>query len=117
MSIDAADVHDFAMIAYIVLTLPWMLGSIALTSHRSSARYRKVVCGSFFGALPILIYLYIEHKVRRLPGAYSRYAIFEWSLIFLDIAFDGLAAIDFASIEIRVVDLGARDEKSRRYDA
>lgn len=44
--------------------------------------------------------------VLMLPTAYSVYAIFEWSLILLDIAFDSIAVLDLKRLEIRVLDLG-----------
>lgn len=43
--------------------------------------------------------------------AYSIYALFEWSLIFFDVAFDAVALVDLKRLEIRVVDLGARAEQ------
>jgi hypothetical protein len=39
-------------------------------------------------------------------AAYSVYALFEWSLILLDVAFDSVAVLDLKRLELRVVDLG-----------
>jgi hypothetical protein len=36
--------------------------------------------------------------------AYTIYAFFEWSLVLLDVAFDAVSALDFASFEIVVKD-------------
>lgn len=41
-----------------------------------------------------------------MPIAYTYYALFEWSLIFSDLAFDAVCMIDFEAFEIRVVDVG-----------
>jgi hypothetical protein len=59
-----------------------------------------------------MVYFYIQHKVinsrdtvpcrvlniyqvHRIPGAYSRYSIFEWGLIVFDILFDSLSEDEF----------------------
>ena len=104
-----------------VLTIPWMFGSIALAPARTgrAQRWRKAAATAFFGAIPPLIYLYIQHKVHRRAGAYSRYAYCEWLLIISDIAFDAATALDFATLEIHIVELavGDKGEKaaSQRY--
>jgi hypothetical protein len=40
-SSDDHDAHDFLMIAYIVINIPWMLGGIALTPKESIVARRK----------------------------------------------------------------------------
>lgn len=37
-------------------------------------------------------------------AAYTKYAFLEWSLIFLDVAFDTVTVLDFSSLEIVVRD-------------
>ena len=32
--------------------------------------------------------------------AYTNYAFFEWTLVFLDVAFDAVTAMDFADLEL-----------------
>jgi hypothetical protein len=39
-------------------------------------------------------------------AAYTTYAFFEWSLILFDVAFDAVTALDFATFEIVVRDVG-----------
>lgn len=57
------------MISYIVATLPWTLGCLALSPNNAKAvKYRKYLAGSFFGTLVPLIYFFIQHKVHRIPG-------------------------------------------------
>ena len=82
---------------------------------------RRTLGSSFFGALVPLVYYYLQHKQHRIAGgeqrvvllcalsksmaepdpidphepAYSIYALVEWSLIVLDVAFDSVAILDF----------------------
>ena len=68
-STDDHDWHDIFMISYIVATLPWTLGCIALSpSNGKAVRYRKYLAGSFFGTLVPLIYFFIQHKVHKIAG-------------------------------------------------
>lgn len=95
------------MISYLVATLPWTLGCIALSpkSHPKALKYRKILASSFFGTLVPLIYFFIQHKVHKIAGAYTIYAFFEWSLILLDVGFDACTALDFQSFELVVRDV------------
>ncbi|KAK7033044.1 protein cwh43 [Favolaschia claudopus] len=72
-SSDDGEVHDFFMISYLVLTIPWMWGCTTF---------------NFFLSLIPLVYFYLQHKLHRVPGAYTRYSFFEWGLIALDLMFD-----------------------------
>lgn len=99
-STDDHDTHDIFMIIYIVLTLPW---DILITKHSNFKRNKVLVTTTFFTVLVPMLYWYYQHQVLHIPGAYSIYAYFEWSLIFLDVLFDGLAYTDFKAISI---DLG-----------
>ncbi|CAG8578342.1 5886_t:CDS:10 [Ambispora leptoticha] len=100
-------IHDIAMITYVVLTLPWMLGCLAIAPpHNKQAQsYRRWLVFLFFGTLVPMIYFYIRHKSYAIPGAYTIYAFHEWSLIFYDLAFDAISLYDFNSFEIRIVDV------------
>ena len=61
--------HDIFMISYIVATLPWSLGCLALSPPNPKAiRYRKILAGVFFGNLVPLVYFFIQHKVHRIAG-------------------------------------------------
>lgn len=61
--------HDIFMISYLVATLPWTLGCIALSpNHRRAVKYRKYLAGAFFGTLIPLIYFFIQHKVHKVAG-------------------------------------------------
>jgi len=68
-STDDHDWHDIFMISYLVATLPWTLGCLALTPKNPTAlKFRKVFAGSFFATLVPLIYFFIQHKVHRVAG-------------------------------------------------
>lgn len=69
-STDDHDWHDIFMIAYLIFTLPWTLGCLALTpaSNVKAIKYRKIFASLFFGTLVPLIYYFIQHKVHRVAG-------------------------------------------------
>ncbi|KAK0384488.1 hypothetical protein NLU13_8574 [Sarocladium strictum] len=105
-STDNHDWHDILMISYIVATLPWTLGCIALSPPNPQAiKYRKLLAGLFFGTLVPLIYFFIQHKVHRVAGAYTTYAFFEWALILFDVGFDAVTTFDFDTFEVMVKDV------------
>ncbi|KAL5335726.1 Frag1/DRAM/Sfk1 family-domain-containing protein [Aspergillus crustosus] len=105
-STDDHDWHDIFMISYLVATLPWTIGCLALSpNNRRAFKYRKIMGGLFFGTLVPLIYYFIQHKVHKVPGAYTKYAFFEWSLILFDVGFDAVTALDFEAFEIVIRDV------------
>ncbi|KAB8343113.1 hypothetical protein FH972_022706 [Carpinus fangiana] len=105
-STDDHDWHDIFMISYLVATLPWTLGVLALSPPNPTAiTYRKIFGGAFFATLVPLVYFFIQHKVHRVAGAYTIYAFFEWALVLLDVAFDAVTALDFAGLELVVRDV------------
>lgn len=68
-STDDHDWHDIFMISYLVATLPWTLGCLALGRNNAKAvRYRKFLASCFFGTLVPLIYFFIQHKVHKVAG-------------------------------------------------
>ncbi|MCJ1382247.1 hypothetical protein MMC17_005360 [Xylographa soralifera] len=98
--------HDIFMISYLVATVPWTLGCLALSPNNAKALwYRKVFAGCFFGTLMPLIYFFVQHKVHKVAGAYTIYAFFEWALVLFDVSFDAVTAIDFENFEIVVKDV------------
>ncbi|CAK7210103.1 Protein cwh43 [Sporothrix bragantina] len=104
-STDNHDWHDIFMISYLVATIPWMFGCLALSPANPKAiQYRKYVAGAFFGTIIPLVYFFIQHKVHRVPGAYTIYAFFEWSLVLFDVAFDAVTVFDFDTFELVVKD-------------
>ncbi|KAJ6607371.1 Frag1/DRAM/Sfk1 family-domain-containing protein [Mycena sp. CBHHK59/15] len=111
-SSDDHDVHDFCMIFYMVSNIPWMLGGIVCAPIQTR-RKRVVVASVFFLSLIPLVYFYFQHKVHRIPGAYSRYSLFEWGLIIFDILYDSLAEDEFicANLQISVGDGTASAQK------
>ncbi|KAF9429601.1 hypothetical protein BGZ76_001177 [Entomortierella beljakovae] len=113
-SSDDHDIHDIAMIVYLVCTIPHVIGTIKTAPQIPSAqKYRRIFAYSFFGALVPMVHFFIQHNIHRIPGAYTYYAFFEWSLIISDLAFDAVCLIDFQTFEFRIVDIG-RTEGSHR---
>ncbi|KAI0714424.1 Frag1/DRAM/Sfk1 family-domain-containing protein [Cerioporus squamosus] len=103
-SSDDHDVHDVLMISYIVLNLPWMFGSLAFTpvQHTASRRRRLWTSTTFFLSIVPMIYFFVQHKVHRIPGAYTHYSFFEWGLIFLDVLYDSSAELDFEAADLKI---------------
>lgn len=68
-STDDHDRHDVFMISYIVATVPWTFGCIALSPPNPRAiKYRKRIATAFFTAIVPMVYLYIQHKIHRVAG-------------------------------------------------
>ena len=68
-STDDHDWHDIFMISYLVATLPWTLGCLALSPpNATTIKYRKIFGGAFFGTLVPLVYFFIQHKVHKVAG-------------------------------------------------
>ncbi|ORX62853.1 hypothetical protein DM01DRAFT_1297685 [Hesseltinella vesiculosa] len=103
--------HDIAMVVYLLCTLPWQLGTLYTTpgKYPAARKWRRIFTCAFFGSLPPMIYYFIQHKVHRIPGAYTTYAFFEWSLILYDVAFDAVTAIDFQNFEFNIIDHSGTD--------
>jgi hypothetical protein len=68
-STDDHDWHDIFMIGYLIATLPWTMGCLALSPNNPRAvKYRKTLAGLFFGTLVPLVYYFIQHKVHKVAG-------------------------------------------------
>ncbi|KFZ13450.1 hypothetical protein V502_06600, partial [Pseudogymnoascus sp. VKM F-4520 (FW-2644)] len=117
-STDDHDWHDIFMISYLVATLPWTLGCLALSPpNATTIKYRKIFGGAFFGTLVPLVYYFIQHKVHKVAGAYTIYAFFEWSLVLLDVAFDAVTMLDFESFEVVIKDVAGTSKGQPRKDS
>ena len=84
-STDDHGFHDFAMIFYMVCTLPHMLGTIATTDTaatgissetgiKTAKRARQLICSAFFISIVPLVYYFIQHKVHRVAGGRITFA-------------------------------------------
>ncbi|KAJ2977420.1 hypothetical protein NUW58_g7817 [Xylaria curta] len=105
-STDDHNWHDIFMISYLVATIPWTAGCLALSpSNAKAIKYRKYIATAFFTTIIPMVYFFIQHKIHRVPGAYTTYSFFEWSLIIYDVAFDAVTALDFDKFEIVVKDV------------
>ncbi|KAI1171524.1 Frag1/DRAM/Sfk1 family protein [Nemania sp. FL0916] len=105
-STDDHDWHDIFMISYLIATIPWTAGCLILSPPNAKAiKYRKYIATAFFTTIIPMVYYFIQHKIHRVAGAYTKYSFFEWSLIFYDVAFDAVTAMDFDTFEIIVKDV------------
>ncbi|KAJ3560934.1 hypothetical protein NPX13_g9132 [Xylaria arbuscula] len=113
-STDDHDWHDIFMISYLVATIPWTAGCLLLSPPNAKAiKYRRYIATAFFATIIPMVYFFIQHKIHRVPGAYTTYSFFEWSLILYDVAFDAVTALDFDTFEIIVKDVNGLS-KGRR---
>jgi len=103
-STDDHDWHDILMITYIVCNIPWMYGGLACTSSQNpkARSRRRLVANGFFLSLVPMIYFFIQHKVHRVPGAYTCYSFFEWALIILDILYDSILKLDVEQANLQI---------------
>jgi len=64
--------HDIFMVSYLVATVPWTLGCLALSPPNPVAlKYRKILAASFFANLAPLTYFFLQHKIHRVAGGKS----------------------------------------------
>ncbi|PFH46805.1 hypothetical protein AMATHDRAFT_153788 [Amanita thiersii Skay4041] len=110
-SSDDHDVHDIFMVSYIICNIPWMIGGIVCTPIHCI----DVLRIRFFLSLIPLVYFFIQHKVYRIPGAYTYYAFFEWGLISLDVCFDSVAEKEFSDAQLQIT-LGSALQKTATAD-
>ncbi|KAF7773286.1 hypothetical protein Agabi119p4_5453 [Agaricus bisporus var. burnettii] len=101
-SSDDHDAHDVFMILYIVCNIPWMVGGVLSSGGRMVRKRRSLVAYAFFFTIIPLVYFFIQHKVYRIPGAYTRYAFFEWGLIFFDVFFDSITEQEFVDADLSI---------------
>lgn len=108
-STDDHDLHDLCMLFYILLTFPHYLITLSVASKSGGElKWRRRFASFFTLTLFPMIYFFIQHKVNHIAGAYSIYAILEWSLVFYDLAFDTCSIPDLTDLEVRVVDVSTR---------
>ncbi|KAA8908568.1 hypothetical protein DIURU_000111 [Diutina rugosa] len=93
-STDSHNWHDHAMLGYLLLSGVYYGLSIhqARVGSQSPRPLRRLVMAFAVNLVP-LVWHYYRHKVLRLPGAYSWYAIFEWVVVVIDVTFDYYAGM------------------------
>lgn len=80
-STDNGIIHDMFMLIYILGNVIYMpLGSY-LTQNSFIRNTRRWLSLYFILSLLPMFYIYFLHKNRRIAGAYTYYAFFEWGLI------------------------------------
>jgi len=89
-------------------------------THSFNGHLPSVYTAATFHTLLVpLIYFFIQHKVHKVKGAYSYYAIFEWSLVLVDVLFDAWGVEEVKKLQIQVVLLEGGDrtmgDDKRKY--
>ncbi|KAH7884594.1 Frag1/DRAM/Sfk1 family-domain-containing protein [Phlebopus sp. FC_14] len=113
---DDHDLHDVLMITYIISNVPWMLGGVVCTpvGHTKARRRRQLIATAFFASIVPMVYFFIQHKVHKIPGAYTRYSFFEWGLILMDVFYDSIAELDFRASNLKIA-LGVSLDANSRH--
>ncbi|ODN89207.1 calcofluor white hypersensitive protein [Cryptococcus wingfieldii CBS 7118] len=101
---DQPDVHDFFMILYLLLTVPWMYLSASNCSSAATASRRRLPMYGYLCTIPPLMWMYYRHSSLKIKGAYTYYSILEWTLVFWDLAFDSLSTLELGHLQIAFVD-------------
>lgn len=91
------------------------LGPLSAGCARAIAHTSTITGAGFILSIPPLIYFFIKHSVRRVPGAYTQYAFFEWGLVFWDVAFDAGCLYELNHLQVRIVDTTRGDEPHKGW--
>lgn len=68
-STDDHNWHDIFMVSYLVASIPWTLGCLALSPPNPRAiKYRKIGAGTWVAIIAPLTYYFLQHKIHRVPG-------------------------------------------------
>lgn len=80
-SCDNATLHSISMAMYLISQVSFMyLSKVSFV--------QKIAQRTYITNIGIMMYYLYSHNMLRVSGAYSYYAVFEWMLVPLDIAFD-----------------------------
>ncbi|KAF2666706.1 calcofluor white hypersensitive protein [Microthyrium microscopicum] len=111
--------HDIFMVAYLVATVPWTVGCLAISPPNPIAlKWRRRFGAGFFIALIPLTYYFLQHKIHHVAGAYTKYALFEWAVVLIDVGFDATTMYDFSGFEIVLRDVkGVTRGSDTQFDA
>lgn len=61
--------HDVFMVSYLVATIPWTLGCLAISPPNPRAiKYRRIFAGLFFVTLVPLTHYFLQHKIHKVAG-------------------------------------------------
>lgn len=83
--------HDASMVVYLLLTAIYHAGLGIKQRNRSA----MLILAAMLANVAVMVHFLVQHKVHRVAGAYSRYSMFEWLLIGMDVSLDWLAYSSF----------------------
>lgn len=108
-AVDDHNTHDKFLTAYVSLTLVWFWNVLRFTQGNKALEkahsYRKRIAIAYCVFFVPLIHYLTQYRIYQVPGAYSKYAFFEWASVALDLAFDCVSTIEFENLELRVYDI------------
>lgn len=103
---DSHSCHDMARIGYLVMSGVWYLWIYRLdrrsVTHPEAAGYRKRILGCMAVIFLLMAHYFSEHRMSQVVGAYSKNALCEWAIVFLDILFELSCAPDFENITLTI---------------
>ena len=102
-STDNGFTHDCFMLLYIIFNFIYLSIGTQLTNNGKLKKFRLCLTLYFISSLLPMFYQYFEHKLNRIPGAYTRYAFFEWALIITDIVFDAVSIHELKDINLNLL--------------
>eukprot|EP00741_Cyanophora_paradoxa_P016363 tig00020912_g15799.t1 len=114
--VTSSDFHSFHISAFVGYLLTSMLNMIFTTilAFKSRQRDRKSPYAKTIFLLGhqlawwTALYFYLEHKDEE-PGAYSYYAMCEWTVGICDVLFEASGWLDFRDLEIHLVAMGGQE--------
>ncbi|CAN6669029.1 hypothetical protein TRVA0_041S00540 [Trichomonascus vanleenenianus] len=128
---DDHDWHDFAMFSYVMLSIAWMAGVLyygprtvkeapplhnletEMSIPKAHTLRRRLLQAIILIQIP-LGHFFIQHKLYQKPGAYSMYALCEWAVVAIDVAFDYTSVAEFKCLDF---DILVRPWESLPFDA
>ncbi|KCV69857.1 hypothetical protein H696_03329 [Fonticula alba] len=103
-SSDSSFPHELAMAVYLLSSITFHILNLDPNRSRLHLVLRAAVPVLFLTAVGVGAHFYIQHKVHRVGGAYSRYAVAEWSLILIDVLGDHLANYHLTGVRLTFTD-------------
>ena len=124
-AVDDHDPHDLCLTIYLSMTFVWfftLLNVIGTNGNAKSHLYRKRILRWYCILFVPMMHYFTQHRIYQVAGgkcemvylhgikeltsylAYSKYSIFEWIVIGLDLLYDCVAVFEFDSLEVRVYD-------------
>lgn len=112
------DLHVTGMIVYLAISIAYHFLQIYLfrdsrkplnATDEYECRKKLILASLFVLTLPTASIFFVYHKIYAVAGAYSWYAIIEWTLVVWDVGFDATCGYDFSVLELTVAEIGQKE--------